>query len=195
MPGSHPARRILIPALDRGGNPFTDKNEPTLCVYKPYINDAMTETPPQANVYLECQCCFNNTCVKNITLCDKGHRVCSQCIKKLQRRDCLFCVPHRMISIIEQPINPTTTPISIIPVRNKYPVCRQLLDFLYFIAKLVLGFFAAVYIGKVYVAIWYGCNPQMDGSWFSWASLSHCIGEAFIGLVVSMVLAGCCVSR
>ena len=162
----------------------------------------MTETQPQPNIYLECQCCFNNTCVKTMTVCNKGHRVCTRCIKKLQRRDCLFCVPHRMISIIETPINPTTQSASITPLHNKPPAYRHICNFLvslrkllYVLAKLVLGFFALVYIGKVYVAIWYGCNPQMDSSWFSWGSLYYCIGEALIGLVVTMVFAGCCVSR
>jgi hypothetical protein len=184
--------------------------------YLSSINVIMMVSLPESDAYMVCQCCFNNLSAKNTTVCNNGHRVCNQCTKKMKRMDCLFCSPyHRSISIIDPPLNPTTpmarrtlhttTPMGRSTLHPTTPMARRTLKLrnfmgslgkpLYSIIYLVVGFFAAVYIGKVYVAIWYGCNPQFDSSWFSWGSLHNCIGEAFIGLVVSMVLAGCCVSK
>ena len=61
--------------------------------------------------------------------------------------------------------------------------------------KYGLGFMTTVYLGKVYFAFFYYCNPQFDNSWISWDKFDYILGEAFCGFIGSIILYSCCCAR
>ena len=63
------------------------------------------------------------------------------------------------------------------------------------LCKYGLIFMTTVYLGKVYFAFFYYCNPQFDSTWTSWDKFDYIIAEAFCGLIGSALLYSCCCIR
>ena len=153
----------------------------------------------------ECLCCAEERNPDNLTVCEKGHAVCNGCQGNLGRQDCVYCLPHQTIAVLptveesdrERPTHLTVTqvPLPTHPTRTGAKrFCVECALFLRCPLTYIGGFLALVYLGKVYIAFWFWCNPEMDHDWFAWDRLRYCLGEAFVGLIGTSILAGCCVS-
>lgn len=175
-------------------------------------------TPPN---YQECQCCRVDVAVDNVNECDKQHVVCHSCCNQMNRTDCMFCIPHHTSTqTSNQPPGSlrihieSGTPEDIrvqvnvsdnhARIRSRYTEWYRKIqsirlgitcvaDFMLVITTLVACFMSLVYLGKVYIWIYFRVHPERDDSWFGWDNFRYMIGEMFCGLVVSMLIVGCCI--
>jgi hypothetical protein len=120
----------------------------------------------------ECACCCHE---RELTRCAHGHAVCDTCKTRLERSDCLFCVPHA----------PPALPRA---ARTAWrdAGCAILVT--------CVRFLGCVFAGKVY--IWfYLVTQDQRCTWCAWDSLRHCMVEFLVGLVVTALLVGCCIQE
>lgn len=157
----------------------------------------MTET---STCTLTCLVCTEELTNKPYIQCSKNHVVCQSCQRKMGRSDCLFCNPCVQIDV-QNPLELEDTPhnrssTSTTPSRTEMvrDFCLGLFDFLKRISYGCLSWIACVYLGKVYIAFYFWCNPDQDHEWFGWDKFRYMIGESILGLFVSLILASCCLS-
>lgn len=154
----------------------------------------------------ECLCCAEERSLDNLTVCEKGHAVCNGCQRNLGRQDCVYCMPHQTIAVLpaveeSDSERPTRIAVTQAPLPSHTATacaktrrfCIECALFLRYVLTYIGGFFLLVYLGKVYIAFWFWCNPDMDHDWFAWNRLRYCLGEAFVGIIGTCIIAGCCV--
>jgi len=138
----------------------------------------------------ECACCCQELPRAQLSRCSKGHVMCATCTRRLNRSDCLFCVPH---AVTQERAAPPRRGWRALSLRTGAPAvrphcaacCRSVL-------AAVLAFVSAVYAGKVYLWL-YMVTQDKQLDWFAWDSFRHCTGEFLLGLFGTAVLVGCCV--
>ena len=129
-------------------------------------------------VDVECACCRTENPRGQVRPCRRGHVVCEDCKRRLNRPDCLFCTPHTVVQNRE-PGRPNPC------VAASSNACPAVL-------KAALSFLTALYAGKVFVWL-YIVTQDKPVAWFAWDSFRYCFQEAFLGLVGSAILVGCCI--
>lgn len=152
----------------------------------------------------ECQCCFKEK--QRVSVCSKQHVICKDCQQRLGRQDCLFCKPHidnlHSIQIQVAPNAPNAPNVQTHTrasqpnlARNTLYCIRDTLIFMCYLARFVGAFLILVYVGKLFICLYFLANPDRDDSWFAWDRFNYVLGEALVGLVVLGILGGCCLGN
>ena len=156
----------------------------------------------------ECLICYSEFRASQVTVCFNQHVICLNCQKAISRLDCLICSPQE-ISITITEDNEATSQVA--PRRTEStestesterrerryrrensPCLTEEVHCLLGFLKYVSIFWLTVYLGKVYFALFYYCNPQFDDSWLGWATFRHILADILCGVVVSTILFSCC---
>lgn len=140
----------------------------------------------------ECLICYSEFQPSQVAICTNQHVICLNCQKAISRTDCLICSPQEIsISIPQEERN---TNLTIQPRARQSSQMTQTEDIrcLCSLVKYITIFWLLVYLGKVYFALFYYCNPQFDNSWLGWTTFRYILADLLCGSIVSAILFSCC---